>query len=130
MVPLLPLTHMLAMSGITLAQAVSQGSLLLIDGTPIPTGNRPAAGRKVEKATYSGEHHAQCLSVQVAATADGTLVAISDPLPGSRNDSAALRPCGRNQVLAGADWIADTAYTAHSAPTLIKKTPHMNNTLS
>ncbi len=48
MVPLL--THVLAMTGICLAQAVAQGSLLLVDGTPIPTGNRPAAGRQVEKA--------------------------------------------------------------------------------
>ena len=37
-VPLL--THMPAMSGICLAQAMAQGSLLLIDSTPIPTGNR------------------------------------------------------------------------------------------
>lgn len=33
-------THVPATSGIRLAQAVAQGSLLLIDGTPIPTGNR------------------------------------------------------------------------------------------
>lgn len=121
MVPLV--THVLAMSGISLAQAVAQGSLLLIDGTPIPTGNRPAAGRQVEKANYSGKHHAQCLSVQVAATTDGVLVAVSDPVPGSRHDSAALSLCGWDEILTGADWIADTAYTAHGALTPIKKTP-------
>ena len=33
-------THVPATSGIRLAQAVAQGSLLLIDSTPIPTGNR------------------------------------------------------------------------------------------
>ena len=33
-------THVPATSGACLAQAVAQGSLLLIDGTPIPTGNR------------------------------------------------------------------------------------------
>ena len=121
MVPLV--THVLAMTGICLAQAVAQGSLLLVDGTPIPTGNRPAAGRQVEKANYSGKHHVQCLSVQVAATTDGALVAVSDPVPGSRHDSAALRLCGWGEILTGADWIADTAYTAHGALTPIKKTP-------
>lgn len=105
------------MSGISLTQAVTQGGLR----TPIPTGNRPAAGRQVEKANYSGKHHAQCLSVQVAANTDATLVQSSDPVPCSRHDNAALRLCGWDQVLAGADWIADTAYTAHGALTLIKK---------
>lgn len=48
MVPLV--THVLAMTGMSLAQAVTQGGLLLVDGTPIPTGNNPAAGRPIEKA--------------------------------------------------------------------------------
>ena len=70
-------------------------------------------------ATWTRGHHAQCLGAQVAATADG-----SAPVPGSRHDSAVLRLCGWDQVLAGADWIADTAYTSHGALTPIKKTPH------
>lgn len=81
-------THVLAMSGNCLAQAVAQGSLLLVDGTPIPTGNRPAAGRQVSKANYSGKHHAQCLNVQIAATTDATIVAVSDPVSGSRATTA------------------------------------------
>ncbi|MBF0697839.1 transposase family protein [Actinomyces bowdenii] len=121
MVPLL--THVPATTGTPLAQTVAQGSLLLIDGATIPTGNRPAAGKQIEKANYSGKHHAQCLSVQVAATTDGTLVAVSEPVPGSCHDSAALGLCGWDEILAGADWIADTAYTAHGALTPIKKTP-------
>lgn len=51
-------------------------------------------------------------------------MAVSDPVPGSRHNSAALRLCGWDQVLAGADWIADTAYTSHGALTPIKRTPH------
>lgn len=62
---MLLLTHVLAMSGISLGQ----GGLLLIDSTPIPTGNRPEAGKQVEKADF-GQAHAQCLGVQVAATTD------------------------------------------------------------
>ena len=44
-------------------------------------------------------------------------------MPGSRHDSAALSLCGWDDILAGADWIADTAYTAHGALTPLKKTP-------
>ena len=39
-------THVPATSGIRLAQAVAQGSLLLIDGTPIPTGNRAVSSTR------------------------------------------------------------------------------------
>ena len=116
MMPLL--THVLVMSGISLGQ----GGLLLIDSTPIPTGNRPEAGKQVEKADF-GQAHAQCLGVQVAVTTDAILVAVSDPVPGSRHGSAALSLCGWDGILAGADWIADTAYTAHGALTPIKKIP-------
>lgn len=51
------------------------------------------------------------------------LVAVSCPVPGSRHDSAALRLCGWDVTLTGADWIAGAAYTAHGALTPIKKSP-------
>lgn len=119
------LIQALAMTGISLDAAISQGHLLLIDGTYIPTGNRPAAGADTARANYSGKHHCQCVCVQVAATTDGDLVAVSDPVPGCRHDSAALELCGWADALGvpDVDWIADTAYTAHGALTPIKKTP-------
>lgn len=124
---MVPLTiQVLAMSGTSLAQAVASGTMLLIGGTPIPTGNRPASGRQVEKANLSGKHHAQCLNVQVAATTDGTLAAVSDPVAGSRHDSVAPELRGWTQALndGPAHWVAGTANTSYGALTPIKMTPH------
>lgn len=119
-VPLLQ--HVLVFTGISLAEAVAQQHLLLVDGTYIPTGNRPASGQ--EKANYSGKHHLQCLSIQVACTTSGQLVATSDPVPGSRHDSAALELTGWKEILNHEDvsWVADSAYIATTALTPIKKT--------
>ena len=109
-------------TGISLDQSLDQGHLVLIDGTFVPTGNRPANGQA--KANYSGKHHLQCLSVQVACTSRGDLIAVSDPVPGARHDSAAVELCGWRAILDNtpAQWIADTAYIATSAITPIKKT--------
>ncbi|ALN14688.1 hypothetical protein ASQ49_04700 [Acidipropionibacterium acidipropionici] len=114
------LDEVLIMTGISLQQAVAQGEPILIDGTFIPTGNRPASGQGA--ANYSGKHHVGCLSIQVAGTLAGDLIATSAPVAGSRHDSAAIRMCGWQDILegSGATWIADTATTAI---TPIKKTP-------
>lgn len=119
MIPLLG--KVLQFTGISLAEAVRQEHLLLIDGTYIPTGNRPASGR--ERANYSGKHHVQCLSVQVACTHDGQLVAVSDPVPGSRHDAKAIDLCGWKEILdhEKVNWFADAAYIATTAITPIKK---------
>lgn len=119
-VPLL--CQVLVFTGISLAEAVSQDHLLLVDGTYIPTGNRPASGQ--EKANYSGKRHVQCLSIQVACTTRGHLVATSDPVPGSRHDSAALELTGWKDILnhESVSWVADSAYIATTALTPIKKT--------
>jgi hypothetical protein len=97
---------------------VARGRVVLVDGTYVPTGNRTATGRT----NYSGQRHVQCPNIQVAAALDGTLLAVSQPVPGARHDSAALDLVGWTEVLDEADWIADTGYTAHSAITPIKKT--------
>ena len=119
---IVPLLHeVLVFSGISLAEAVSQQHLLLVDGTYIPTGNRPASGQ--ERANYSGKHHVQCLSIQVACTTGGQLITTSDPVPGSRHDSAALDLTGWKDNLNHdhVAWIADAAYIATTALTPIKK---------
>ena len=67
-VPLL--SEVLCFVGISLEEALRQGDLLLVDGTFIPTGNRPASGQGA--ANYSGKRRVQCLGVQVAAKTDGT----------------------------------------------------------
>jgi hypothetical protein len=116
------LDEILAMEGISLEEAVAEGEPVLIDGTFVPTGNRPASGEDTEKDLYSGKHHVQCLNIQVARTLYDDLIATSDPVPGRRQDSAALRLCGWDQVLAGSTWIADTVYIGAGAIPPIKKT--------
>jgi hypothetical protein len=97
------------------------GRVLVVDGTFIPTGNRPGEGRELERANFSGKHHVQCVNVQVACATDATLLAVSDPVPGSRHDSTALRLTGWEEQLADLEWIADTAYIATNAITARKK---------
>ncbi len=115
------LDEALALDGISLEQAVAQGEPVLVDGTFIPTGNRPAS--RQGKDLYSGKHHVQCLNIQVAGTLDGYLIATSDPVPERRHDSAALQLCGWDQTLDDMTWIADTASIGAGAITPITKTP-------
>lgn len=115
----------LAFTGISLEEAARDGRTILVDGTYVPTGNRPAQGTEVTTANYSGKRRCQCLSIQVAATITGQLIATSTPVPGARHDSAALVLTGWSTILSSSasPWIADTAYTIHGAYTPIKKTP-------
>ncbi|RPF20338.1 transposase family protein [Myceligenerans xiligouense] len=106
-----------------LADALERGTVL-IDGTPIPTGNRTGTGTT----NYAAKHHKQALGVQVAAFRDGTLADVSTPVPGSRHDSRALDEVGwADQITAARakrDWIAviaDTAYVKHTRLTPRKK---------
>jgi hypothetical protein len=116
--------QVLCLSGISLAEAVQGGRLVLVDGTYVPTGNRPGHGREVEKANYSGKRGCQCLSIQVAADRHGGLLAVSDPVPGARHDAAAIELTGWAPILQDTNWIADTAYTATNAITPVKKPRH------
>lgn len=119
------LEKVLALTGITLTEAVSQKHLVLVDGTYIPTGNRPASGRAREN--FSGKRRCrcqcQCLSIQVAATTTGELLAVSDPVPGSGYGSDALSLYGWDKVLDHAhdQWIANSAYIATTTVTPVKK---------
>jgi hypothetical protein len=72
-----------------LAQALQAG-VVLIDGTPIPTGNRAGTGTT----NFNGKHRKQALNIQVAARLNGALVAVSVPVRGSRHDSRALEEVG------------------------------------
>jgi hypothetical protein len=99
------------------------GRVLIVDGTFIPTGNRPGEGRDLEKDNYSGKHRAQCLNIQVACHTDGSLVAVSKAVPGRRHDAAALQNVGWEESLKDMDWIADTAYIGTNAVTPRKKPP-------
>jgi hypothetical protein len=104
--------------GCTLTEVIKD-RVVLVDGTLIPTRNRAHTGTQ----NYSGKHRRQGLSVQVAADLGAGLLAVSDPVPGSRHDAAALAITGWEHILDQADWVADRAYTATTAITP-KKKPH------
>lgn len=114
MVPLL--NQACCMHGLTLAQAVDTRPVA-VDGTYVPTGNRTATVRD----NYSGKRHCQNLSIQVACDLDGTLVAVSEPVPGARHDAAAITLTGWQETLDTGTWIADGAYIATGALTPKRK---------
>ena len=89
----------------------------VIDGTYVVTGNR----RQTGKTNYSGKRKCQCVNVQIASDLEGTLLAASAPVAGARHDRKALELCGWDQILASADWIADTGYVGTNALTPVKK---------
>jgi hypothetical protein len=85
--------------------------VVLIDGTPIPTGNRTGT------TNFNGKHRKQALNIQVAAHLNGDLAAVSVPVRGSRHDSRALEEVGWAEQIATARAgnellavFADTAY--------------------
>lgn len=88
----------------------------LVDGTDVPTGNRAGAD-----GNYSGKRHRQGLNVQVAAATDGTLLAVSDPVPGARHDRRAITECGWEEILDTTVWTADPGYQGTTATTPKKK---------
>lgn len=128
---LLPILGVVTMMDrIRLADALAAG-VVLVDGTPVPTGNRTATG----KANFNAKHRKQALNVQVAAWPDGTLADVSRPVPGRRHDSAALDLVGWGyQIRAATDAdprlavFGDSAYGAHTDWTPLKKLKDVERT--
>jgi hypothetical protein len=92
---------------------------VLVDGTDVPIGNRANGTHN-----YSGKRRRQGLNVQVAATTDGTLLAVSRPLPGSRHDRRAIAECGWEPVLDQHMWIADAGYLGTTATIPYKRSKY------
>ena len=70
---------------------------------------------------YSGKHHTTGVNVQVAATLSGTVVWVSDPLPGCTHDLTALRAHGFLDGLTATSMIADKGYQGSGMITPVKK---------
>lgn len=103
----------------------------LVDGTPVPTGNRTATGKE----NFNAKHRKQALNVQVATWPDGTLADVSEPVPGRRHDSRALDLVGWGyQIRAATDHnpqlavFGDSAYGAHTDWIPLKKLKDVERT--
>ena len=73
---------------------------------------------------YSGKHRTTGMNIQVVCDLAGRLRWISDPVDGSRHDSAALRASGALDAIDPSDWIGDKGYVGLGMITPIKKPPH------
>lgn len=105
------------------ADDLRSGVQYIVDGTLLPTwswDDRPEL--------YSGKHKTTGVNVQVAATLDGQLAWISDPVEGRRHDTWCLREAGVLTGLNPADWIGDKGYVGNQMITPIKKRPHLDLT--
>lgn len=81
---------------------------LVIDGTLLPCWSW-----RGHRELYSGKHRTTGHNVQVAVRADGMLMWVSDPLPGSVHDSKAIRESGVLEMIPeGSPWlhIGDKGY--------------------
>lgn len=98
------------------ADELDEKTYYVVDGTLLPCwswASRPEL--------YSGKHKTTGMNIQVAATLDGHLAWVSDPINGSRHDSHCLAEAA---VLTGVDaetWIGDKGYVGNNMITPIKK---------
>ncbi|QAY64177.1 transposase family protein [Xylanimonas allomyrinae] len=98
-----------------LAETLERGTVL-VDGTPIPTGNRTGTGTT----NFNAKHHKQALGIRVAAFYDGRPCDVSLPVHGSRHNSRAPEEVGWADQITAASTdktiavLADTAYVKHT----------------
>ncbi|WP_371666733.1 transposase [Streptomyces sp. NBC_00289] len=84
----------------------STGKVVLVDGTLVTTWDW--AGRGTE--LFSGKHCDTGFNLQIAATLDGGLLAVSAPVPGSWHDIRAWRESGFPGLFADRETMGDLGY--------------------
>ena len=97
---------------------------LIIDGTLLPR-----LSWRDHRELYSGEHRTTGHNVQVAVRADGMLMWVSDPLPGSVHDARAIRESGiLDAIPRDSPWshIGDKGYLGLGMLTPQRK-PHLGH---
>lgn len=104
------------------ADELKPGKQYLVDGTLLPCWSWAS-----HRGLYSGKHKTTGLNVQVAASLDGELAWISDPVDGCRHDVYCLDESGVLVTLDPADWTGDKGYVGRGMLTPYKKP--MNGTL-
>ena len=97
---------------------VKPGDAFVVDGTLAPCWSW-----RDRQDLYSGKHKTTGLNLQVVTDAAGRLRWVSDPLPGSIHDTAAL---DAHEILTGHDpahWMADKGYIGRGMITPAKRRP-------
>ncbi len=98
------------------ADELRPGEQYVVDGALLPCWSW--SGRPEP---CSGEHETTGPDVQVAASLDGELAWISDPVDGSRHDVCSLDESGALRTLDPGDWTGDKGHVGRSMVTPYKK---------
>lgn len=82
------------------------GRVVLVDGALVPTHDHATH----RKANFNAKHRRPGMTVQVLATLDGTLLAVTDPVEGRTHDKTAYTLTGLATLLADNEVVADLGY--------------------
>jgi hypothetical protein len=82
------------------------GRVVLVDGALIPTDDHASH----RKENFNAKHRQAGVTVQVLATLDGTLLAVTEPVEGRTHDKTAYTLTGLADLLADNEVIADLGY--------------------
>ncbi|WP_180990013.1 transposase family protein [Streptomyces noursei] len=104
--------------------AASVGRIVLIDGALVRTWDWASQGT----ALFSGKHRDTGFNLQVSATLAGDLLAVSNPVPGSRHDMYAWRQSCFPQAFADRESIGDLGYVGSGMLTGKRKPPGQDRT--
>lgn len=108
---------------IPVADDLSNKVSYLVDGTLLPCWSWAT-----HPELYSGKHHTTGVNVQVAATLDGRIMWVSDPLPGSTHDVTALDTHGLLDGQDASQYIGDKGYIGRGMITPERKPPNQEMT--
>jgi len=101
---------------VPVAEELQPGRQYLVDGTLLPCwswADHPEL--------HSGKHKTTGLNVQVAASLDGELAWISDPIEGRHHDVYCLDESGVLRTLDPHDWTGDKGYIGRGLITPYRK---------
>lgn len=96
-----------------------RGRIVLVDGALIPTDDHASH----RKPNFNAKHRQAGVCVQVAATLDGTLLAVTAPVEGRTHDSNAYTLTGLDALLADNEVIGDLGYQGTPAIRPRRKRP-------
>jgi hypothetical protein len=101
------------------------GRVVLVDGALIPTDDHASH----RKANFNAKHRQAGMTVQVLATLDGTLLAVTDPVEGRTHDKTAYTLTGLAELLADNQVVADLGYQGtHTIRPRRKRPGHKKHT--